>query len=62
MYSKQYGIFHRKAYKEVLSVMEYASADVDSKFSPVINKKFDFGEEYLYSLSVKIEWTCLKHS
>ncbi|MDR7667285.1 hypothetical protein RG963_16190 [Methanosarcina sp. Z-7115] len=55
MYSKQYGIFHRKAYKEVLSVMEYTSADVNSKFLPVINKKFDFGEEYLYSLSVKIE-------
>lgn len=55
MYSKQYGIFHRKAYKEVLSLMGYAAADADSKFLPVINKKFDFGEEYLYSLSVKIE-------
>ena len=62
MYSKQYGIFHRKAYKEVLPVMEYASTDIDSKFLPVINKRFDFGEEYLNLLSVKIEWTCLKHS
>ncbi len=61
MYSKQDSLLHRKVYKEVPPRVKYSLTDIGRRFLPV-DKRFDFGEEYLNLLSVKIEWACFNRS